>query len=134
MNYLLDTNTCVEYLRLGANSRVAARIATTPVSQIYLCSVVLGEFFFGALRSSNPVKELQRIEAFSQPFCSLPFDDSAAQVYAVIRADLEAKGTRIGSNDSLIAAVSLANRLTLVTHNTKEFSRVTGLSLEDWQV
>jgi tRNA(fMet)-specific endonuclease VapC len=63
----------------------------------------------------------------------LPFDENAAAHYAAIRADLAAKGTPIGPNDLLIAAIALANGLILVTHNTTEFSRVVGLSLADWQ-
>ena len=67
-------------------------------------------------------------------FVSLPFDDAAASVYAIIRAHLESAGTPIGPYDLQIAAIALANGLTLVTHNTREFSRVPGLLLEDWEV
>jgi tRNA(fMet)-specific endonuclease VapC len=63
----------------------------------------------------------------------VPFDDRAGEEYAKVRADLAAKGTPIGPNDLLIAAIALANGLTLVTHNTTEFSRVLGLRLEDWE-
>ncbi|KYG01863.1 hypothetical protein BE21_55765 [Sorangium cellulosum] len=64
---------------------------------------------------------------------SLSFDDVAAERYAVIRAELEGRGQSIGANDLLIAAIALAHDLTLVTHNISEFSRVTGLRLEDWE-
>jgi tRNA(fMet)-specific endonuclease VapC len=66
-------------------------------------------------------------------FLSVPFDDRTARVYGQIRADLEAKGTPIGPNDFLIAAIALANDFTLVSHNTAELSRVPGLKLVDWQ-
>jgi len=62
---------------------------------------------------------------------SLPFDDHAAQVYGRIRADLAARGTPIGANDLLIAAIALAAGLTVVTHNSGECNRVAGLALED---
>ena len=65
---------------------------------------------------------------------SLPFDDSAAEEYGRIRAHLANLGTPIGPNDLLIAAIALANKITLVSHNTAEFSRVPGLILEDWQI
>ena len=65
---------------------------------------------------------------------SYPFDDKAAKICAKIRADLYKVGKPIGSNDLLIASIGLANDLTLVTHNTDEFSRVVGLRLEDWEV
>ena len=63
----------------------------------------------------------------------MPFDDAAAHSYGVIRAALEAKGHSIGPNDTIIAAIALANGLTVVTHNTREFTRVPGLAVEDWE-
>lgn len=62
-----------------------------------------------------------------------PFDDAAADAYGKIRAQLSEIGKPIGANDLLIAAIALANNLTLVTHNTSEFARVPGLALEHWE-
>jgi tRNA(fMet)-specific endonuclease VapC len=101
---------------------------------VVLCSVVVGELLFGALRSRNISKNLTDVRTFTAGFRSLPFDDPAAEHYAAVRADLAAKGTPIGPNDLMIAAITLANGLTLVTHNTVEFSRVSGLKLDDWQI
>jgi tRNA(fMet)-specific endonuclease VapC len=50
----------------------------------------------------------------------------------LIRRDLEEAGTPIGTLDTLIAATAVANRATLVTHNTREFSRIPDLALDDW--
>jgi tRNA(fMet)-specific endonuclease VapC len=86
------------------------------------------------LKSRDPVRSLARQAAFFAPYVSLPFDDHAADAYARIRADPEQQGRRIGPDDLLIAAIALAHDLTLVTHNTREFSRVNGLQLEDWQM
>jgi len=66
-------------------------------------------------------------------FDSVPFDDAAAEAYGRLRAHLTTTGQLIGPNDLLIAAIALANGLTLVTHNTAEFSRVPGLVIDDWQ-
>lgn len=134
MKYLLDTNTCVQYLRFGAASPVAAKFAAMHRSDIVLCSVVVAELLFGVLRSNNPSKNLADVLAFRSEFLSLPFDDMSGEEYARVRADLATKGTPIGPNDMLIAAIVLSNHLTLVTHNTAEFSRVVGLTLEDWQI
>jgi tRNA(fMet)-specific endonuclease VapC len=65
---------------------------------------------------------------------SLPFDDRAAEEYGKTRAHLSSMGTLIGPNDLIIAATALAHGCTLVSHNTREFSRVPGLLLEDWEI
>ncbi len=62
----------------------------------------------------------------------MPFDDRCADEYGLIRADLTAQGNLIGPNDMLIAAVARAHNVVLVTHNTSEFCRVTGLLFDDW--
>jgi tRNA(fMet)-specific endonuclease VapC len=64
----------------------------------------------------------------------LPFGDEAALIGGQVRARLASSETPIGSYDLLIAAIALANNLTLVTHNTREFERVDGLQIEDWEV
>ncbi len=64
----------------------------------------------------------------------MPLDDQFAVIYGQIRAQLAASGTPIVPNDLLIASIALANNLILVTHNTREFSRVEGLRLEDWEI
>ena len=74
-----------------------------------------------------------KAEVLFETLGSLPFDDRSAVEYGVIRKRLESQGQVIGPNDMLIAAISLANDLTLVTHNVGEFSRVPGLRIEDWQ-
>ncbi len=66
-------------------------------------------------------------------FPSAPFDDASAEAYGRLRADLAAEGMLIGPNDLMIAAIALTHGLIVVTHNTAEFSRVAGLTLEDWQ-
>ncbi len=96
-----------------------------------LCSVVIGELFYGAERSDQRARTLSQVRKFCGPFESLPFDDRAAEEYGAIRAHLARQGTPIGPNDLMIAAI--ANSVTLVTHNTAEFERVPRLRLEDWQ-
>lgn len=131
--YLLDSNICVDYLR-GNKPSVVKRIASEPTQNIRLCSVVLGELCCGAYRSADPAKNLSLLSKFLGKFKSVPFDDAAAVVYGEERARLEKLGTRIGPHDMQIAAIALVQRLTVVTHNTAEFSRISGLAIEDWQV
>jgi tRNA(fMet)-specific endonuclease VapC len=132
MKYLLDTNTCIRHIN-GRSSAIAERIDALSEGDAVVCSVVKAELLFGAKRSNNPTKTQENQRKFLALFTSLPFDDAAAEHYATIRADLTKKGLPIGANDLLIAAIALANDLTLVTHNTREFERIAGLKLEDWE-
>jgi tRNA(fMet)-specific endonuclease VapC len=74
-----------------------------------------------------------KVDQLRQKFVSLPFDDAAAEVSGAVRAHLASQGTPIGPNDLQIASIALANKMILVSHNTSEFARVPGLSIEDWQ-
>src|SRR5437773_11781753 len=127
---LLDTNTCIHFLRQGTASPVASRLAAVTPGDVVLCSVVIAELLFGALRSHDIVKNLADVRSFAAGFRSLDFDMPAAEEYARIRADLTGKGTPIGPNDLLIAAIARVSNLTLITHNTAKFSRVVGLRLD----
>ena len=132
MKYLLDTNACIDYLN-DANSLIATRLKSVSPADVALCSVVKGELLYGAYHSDDPEGNLGLLSEFFDGFASLPFDDAAAQIYGRYRSALARQGKLIGPNDLLIAAIALANGLILVTHNTDEFTRVEGLSLEDWQ-
>jgi len=133
MTHLLDTNACVDYLRSPGESRIHHMLARTPPGSVVLCSVVKAELFYGAQRSRNSKENLAKVKRFLNRFTSLPFDDKAAEVYGQIRSTLESQGTPIGPNDLMIAAIALANGVTLVTHNAAEFQRAPALKIEDWQ-
>lgn len=133
MRYLLDTNVCARYLN-GRSLVIRERLQSTNVEDIAVCSVVKAELFYGAMKSNNPQITLARQQQFLTLFVSLPFDDVTALTYGRIRAELAANGTPIGPNDFQIAAIALTHNLTLVTHNTREFSRVSGLVIEDWEL
>jgi tRNA(fMet)-specific endonuclease VapC len=133
MRYLLDTNVCVMYLN-GRSTSVRDRLHSIALEEMAVCSIVKAELFYGAMRSNNLARTLARQQEFLASFASLPFDDEAAIVCGRMRARLASAGTPIGACDLLIAAIVLANNLTLVTHNTKEFGRVDGLQVEDWEV
>lgn len=132
MKYLLDTDTCVEYLR-GKNLRVRTRLESHDPDDVVLSSVVVTELIAGVLRSRNPSGNRSNLNAFLGEFASLPFDDAAAEVAAEIRNHLETMGTPIGPYDLLIASTARLHGLILVTHNLREFSRVAGLRIEDWR-
>lgn len=132
MTHLLDTNACVRYLN-GPAPGVRNKLAAMPLDAVVVCSVVKAEMYAGAMKSNDPMRTRSEQQAFLVQFIFLPFDDAAASVYAIIRTHLSNAGTPISLYDLQITAIALANNLILVTHNTREFSRVPGLLLEDWE-
>lgn len=132
MRYLLDTNACIQFLN-KRNSAVPRRLALASREEIGICQIVKAELYYGAYKSSRRSENLALLAKFFGQFDSLPFDDAAAEAYGRIRAELTRRGTPIGPNDLMIAAIALAYNLTLITHNTAEFSRVPDLRLEDWE-
>jgi tRNA(fMet)-specific endonuclease VapC len=130
--YLLDTNTCIAVLR--QKKAVLVRLLRHAPNDIAIASMSIAELWFGALKSSNPARGRALTDAFLEPFQALPFDESAAESYARVRMQLEARGTPIGERDLIIASIALAHGLTVVTHNTREFGRVDGLIVDDWSV
>jgi tRNA(fMet)-specific endonuclease VapC len=130
--YLLDSNVCIMHIK-GRSPSIDRHLENLETDKIVVCSVVKAELFYGSTGSNNPQKALNLQRSFLSQFGSLSFDDTCAEVYAKIRRDLANAGTPIGSNDLQIAAIALANNLILVTHNVREFSRVEGLQIEDWE-
>ena len=131
--FLLDTNICIGLLN-DRNPVFIERFRQHQPSEITLCSIVKSELLYGARHSRHVEANLQLLQKFYDPLESLPFDDRCAEEAGLIRADLATQGKPIGPNDLLIAATARANDAALVTHNTAEFSRITGLRLVDWEI
>lgn len=130
MRYLLDTNTCIAFLK--GNQAVVEKIRTVSIENLLLCSIVKAELWFGACKSDRVTANQAVLREFFTQFSSVPFDDNPIEHYGDIRALLSKAGKPIGANDFLIAAIARANQLTLVTNNTREFIRVPNLLLDDW--
>lgn len=128
---MLDTNVCIALLR-GDAGQSLPRMQEHEIDQIAISSITLAELRYGIARSSRPAHHETLLFGFCAPLAILPFDDRAAECYGAVRTQLERAGTPIGPLDTLIAAHALALKLTLVTSNQREFSRVTGLQIEDW--
>jgi tRNA(fMet)-specific endonuclease VapC len=132
MTYLLDTNAWIQYLNKGEHP-IKRRVSAVDPARIRLCSIVKAELYLGAEKSNRTNENLQTLDSLFVNLMSFDFDDQAAREYGRLRAQLEREGTPIGPNDLMIAAIALANRSTLVTHNTAEFSRIKTLQIEDWE-
>jgi tRNA(fMet)-specific endonuclease VapC len=128
--WLLDTNILSDLVRNPAG-RVAERIRRCGETNVRTSIVVAAELRFGAAKkgSERLTTQLKTILAVIE---ILPLASPADEVYGRLRADLEAAGMPIGGNDLLIAAHALASDCVLVTDNEREFSRVGGLSIENW--
>lgn len=130
--YLLDTNACTRILN-GTSPSLVEHLRAVSREQVRLSSVAKAELLYGARRSARAAENLRLLERFFDTIASLPFDDRCADEYGVLREELDRAGAPIGPNDLLIAATARAHRLVLVTHNVREFSRVNGLRIVDWE-
>ena len=130
--YIPDTNVWIKYLN-PIDSPAKQKLTSINTQQLYFCSVVKAELLFGAYKSARKEQNLEKLKLLFSHFYCLPFDDESIESYASIRSQLSKKGTPIGANDLFIASIALAHDLILVTHNTREFSRIRELKLEDWE-
>jgi tRNA(fMet)-specific endonuclease VapC len=131
MSYCLDTNTCIFHLNKSA-STVNERLRVLSAEEVLIPSMVVAELLHGAEKSAKRESNFENLALFLSPYRIISFDQKAARFYASIRAALERKGQIIGPNDIVIAATTLAHNAILVTNDTKEFSCIDGLTIEDW--
>lgn len=130
LRYLLDTNFCIRVLRDKPAS--ARRRFNEASGELAISTVVLTELLHGAAKSARPVENRRAVEDFAARLDVLPFDETAADHAADIRATLERRGQMIGGYDVLIAGQARSRGLTVVTGHLGEFRRVEGLRCEDW--
>lgn len=128
--YVLDINTLICFFK--GKGRVAENLLSRSPKEIAVPSIVLFELEVGIAKSDSPAKRQQQLNALTSIINTIPFTYKEAKNAALIRAELEKVGTPIGPYDTLIAGTALSADCVLVTNNTKEFSRVENLQLEDW--
>jgi len=133
VNYLLDTNICIFVIKRKP-VLVLQRFLQQPPAEVSISSVTLAELRYGADKSAAPARNHAALDGFLTPISVADFGTLAADEYGKVRADLERRGVPIGPLDTMIAAHALSLKVTLVTANTSEFSRVPGLVVEDWTV
>ena len=133
IRYMLDTNT-IAYARNRRPASVLERLLKHDPSEISISSITMAELEYGICNSSRPQQNRTALLGFLSGITVLPFDADASLQYGDIRHYLKTNGILIGGNDLLIAAHARSLGLTLVTHNTREFSRVPNLVLEDWAI
>lgn len=128
--FLLDTNTVIYFFK--GKGRVRERLSATRPADVAMSAVSLYEIEVGIAKSTHPAKRRKQLDMFLGVVTVLPFDRAVVRTAAEVRADIEKRGIPIGPLDNLIAGIALAHRATLVTHNTREFSRLPDLRIADW--
>jgi tRNA(fMet)-specific endonuclease VapC len=126
---LLDTNTVIHCLK--GREPAASRFLAAAPSEIAIPTVVAYELEYGTLRVASP-RRRRILSGMLERLQEVPFDREAARESARVRLELERRGNVIGPLDLLIAGTALSRGATLATNNTREFSRIKGLRLEDW--
>lgn len=127
---LLDTDAFIHMMKL--REPLTGRVRTQGPAGLAVSTITLAELWYGAARSQRPERSRADQDSALAPFRVLDFDTAAANRYAHARAHLATIGQPIGDRDMMIAAIALAQGATVVTSNVSEFSRVPGLTVEDW--
>lgn len=128
---MLDTNICI-YIINNKPQYIKDRFLQYRIGNIAISSISVAELYFGVEKSQYKEANTNALNTFLTHLEVIDFAHKEALTYAKIRADLEYKKSLIGAMDMLISAVALANDLTLITNNTKEFQRVKNLKIENW--
>lgn len=120
---------------MRGDNKVVERIQDQSPSELSISTITLAEVLYGIEKSLKKERERRlKIDQISSLLYLFSFDAAAAEKYAVIRNQLERAGMIISERDTQIASIALANRLTVVTHNVKEFRRIKKLKIEDWAI
>jgi len=131
MVWFLDTNIVIFCLR-GKSPAAMRKIMSTTAASIKVPFQVKAELLHGAAKSNKPAEGRQSVLGFISPFQVITPNDEILEKYGATRLDLEKTGMIISEADLWIAATALASGGTMVTNNTREFTRVLGLTVEDW--
>jgi len=131
MKYMLDTSICIYVIR-NKPPTIAQKLTNYVITDFTISAISVAELQYGVSKSRQPARNQQALNQFLIPLTILDFDHAAAIAYGAIRTALESVGLPINSLDLLIAAHAYSRKLTLITNNAREFSRVSGLTVEEW--
>ncbi len=129
--YMLDTDTA-SYVIRGRFPKLEARLREHDPATLCVSAVTRAELRYGVARLASALGLAGQLQLFLDGIFSEPWDDSAADRYGSLRAQLERRGTPIGNLDTMVAAHALALGAVLVTNNERQFRLVAGLAVENW--
>lgn len=130
MKYILDTDICIYWLK-GRQS-VKEKMLTIDASEIVISVITVAELYFGAYNSSKINQNIAIAEKFIQSLSIIGLSNDSLRKFGEIKADLRQRGTPVADFDLLIASIALTEDLILVSNNTRHYSRINNLKLENW--
>ncbi|MGH1395511.1 MAG: type II toxin-antitoxin system VapC family toxin [Trichormus sp.] len=130
MTYLLDTDTCIYWIK--NIEPVRNKVKEIGWERICICSITIAELYFGAYNSQKVSENLTRAEDFIKNITVIPLEQNTLKTFGKLKAELRKIGQPVAEFDLLIASVALTRDDILVTNNTRHYSRITGLKLENW--
>jgi tRNA(fMet)-specific endonuclease VapC len=131
MRFMLDTDSCIALIRRKSAS-ILRRLTALAPGEVGLSAITLAELRYGVAKSAQREENAQALDEFLLPLEIADFDEPAAEIYGTVRAALETAGTPIGPLDTQIGAHALSLGAALVSHNTREFRRIRGLTVVGW--
>ena len=132
MTYILDTDSLIYFLK--GHDEIVYRIAHTPPEALHTTIINHTELLFGVFNSARKKQNLIKVEAFLNKIPVLSFCKESSYIFAEHKAALKSEGNIIADLDLMIASITLANKMTLVTNNTKHFTRIKDLKIENWTI
>lgn len=130
MTYLLDTDTCIYWLRDCYSVR--EKVRQIGWNEISICVITVAELYYGAYNSSRVTENLARASFFIQQLSVLSLTDAVLRRFGELKAQLRSIGQPIADFDLMIASVALTENKIVVTNNTRHYDRIIGLQLENW--
>ncbi|MFN3988372.1 MAG: type II toxin-antitoxin system VapC family toxin [Rhodocyclaceae bacterium] len=127
--YMLNTKMCI-YLMKNQPEEVARRFAQCYVGDVVMSAITYAELEYGVAVAANPERERVNLANLIEDIPVAPFDAAAGQAYGPIR--MATRESRKDHLDKLIAAHAVALGVTVVTNNTKDFSKYPGVITENW--
>jgi len=133
--YLFDTDCISNLLKKTPSKKFIEKIGNLDKNDQYISTITVGELVYGAFKSNESQLFLEKIKNIILPAVNvLSFDISASFVYGKIRSELKREGIVISDADTQIASIAIANKLILITGNTRHFKNIKYLSVENWLI
>lgn len=127
--YLIDTNTCIYYIKGKFDLKTKFELAD--LENCFISEITLAELKFGEANSEKKDKNQKVLDNFLTGIKIVPIYHSL-DLYASEKARLRKAGTLVDDFDILIGVTAITHNLIMVTNNSEHFKRLKGITIEDW--